>query len=145
MAGRHRVEVEVESTAAPEAVWRLVADHRTWTSWAGFHQASLEREGDPAPDGVGALRRFKRGLVTSREEVVRFDAPHHFAYELRSGLPLRDYHADITLTELPGGGTRIRWASSFDGSFPLVGALIRPGLQRLIAKLARNLATAAQP
>jgi hypothetical protein len=45
--------------------------------------------------------------------VLVFDPPTHFAYQLLPGQPLEAYRADVKLTSLPGGGTRITWESRF--------------------------------
>jgi len=61
---------------------------------------------------------------------------------LVSGLPLRDYRADVVLTP-EGTGTRIEWSSSFRPKIPGTGRLYRAGLRRFIADTARRLADAA--
>ncbi len=166
MNGRYRVEASAVSAAPPDAVWTRLADV-TWSTWGQWDETTLDRDGVPAPDGVGALRRFRRGRRTTVEEVVAFEPPVPrsgtepvlrsgtepvlrsgtepalFAYELRSGLPLRDYHAEVTL-EPVGGGTRIRWVSTFDGRYPGVGALMQVVLGRFIPATARRLAAAAE-
>jgi hypothetical protein len=67
---------------------------------------------------VGAIRVLAlnpaKPTRCNREEVVVFDAPTHFGYTLLSGQPLDDYRADVRLSALPGGGTRIIWESRFD-------------------------------
>lgn len=112
-------EVSATSTRPIEEVWALLADARGWKDWTPFTKSELLEEGDPAPDGVGAVRRFGVGpLFNSVEEVVAFEPPRHFAYTLRTGLPLRGYRADVELAEAPGGGTTIAWRSRWDDSAP---------------------------
>ena len=109
-----RTVVATRHARAPiESVWDLVAHAETWRDWASFSKSELEREGSPTPDGVGAIRRFGFPVYTSREEVVAFEPPGHLGYILRSGLPLRDYRSDVTLTTA-GDGTDIEWRSSFE-------------------------------
>ena len=56
--------------AAPrQAVWDLYADHVSWSRWAGLGKVSLERIGDPAPNGVGCVRVISRAGFKVREEV----------------------------------------------------------------------------
>lgn len=110
---RRTVSATARSSAPVEAVWSLLSQATTWKDWSAFTVAELEREGVPAPDGVGAIRRFGFPGYTSREEVLEFDPPHHLAYTVHAGLPLRDYRADVRLTPAPGGGTDISWVSSF--------------------------------
>jgi len=144
-SGKHRVEATASSTASIEAVWARLADASTWSTWGQWDETTLDREGVPAPDGVGAIRRF-RGRQTTLEEVVAFEPPvdgrARFAYDLLSGLPLRSYHSEVTLESI-GGGTRVRWISTFDGAYPLVGSIVRRALQRFIPETARRLAAAA--
>lgn len=153
------MEASVVSAAPPDAVWKRLAGASTWSVWGQSDETTLDREGVPAPDGVGALRRFRRGRRTTVEEVVAFEPPAarsgtepasrsgtepaRFAYELRSGLPLRYYHSEVTL-EPVGGGTRIRWVSTFDGAYPGVGVLMQAVLGRFIRGTARRLAAAAE-
>jgi Polyketide cyclase / dehydrase and lipid transport len=143
MAGRYRVEASVVAAAPVDAVWARLADASSWSTWGQWEETTLDREGVPAPDGVGAIRRFRQGRRTTVEEVVAFEPGVRLSYELRSGLPLRDYHADVTLEPI-GGGTRIHWVSAFDGASPGVGALIRLVLARFIPETARRLAAAAE-
>lgn len=136
--------VAVRHSAAPaEAVWALLGEARSWKDWAWFPMADLEREGDPAPDGVGAIRRFGLPFAGSREEVVAFDPPRHLGYRLLSGLPVRDYRSDVTLTPTPDGGTSIEWRSSFTPPWPGSGGFWSTFLRLMIDDFARRLARAA--
>lgn len=138
------VDAHAHSAAGREAVWALVADARGWSRWGDWESAVLEREGDPPPGGLGAVKALKRGRVVSREEVTAFDPPSRFGYRLLSGLPLRDYEAEITLADAPGGGTDITWRSQFAPRVPLTGALFRRALQKFTADAAGRLAREAE-
>jgi uncharacterized protein YndB with AHSA1/START domain len=137
------IEVTAPSPAAAEHVWALVADVATWSEWGAFDESVLERPGTPEAEGVGAIRRFRRGRYDNTEEVVRFEPPHALSYEVRAGnIPVRDYHADIELSERPGGGTSITWRSRFRARWPLA-PLIERGLRSFITETAARLANAA--
>ncbi len=139
---RQVVEVRADSTAPPEAVWRLLADVTTWTGWAGFDEAAYEREGTPPPHGVGAVRRFRSGRLRSKETVLVFDPPRQLSYDYAGSLPMKGYRADVTLSE-HGGGTRITWHSEFSGRLPLSGPLLRAVVGRVLQDVASRLARAA--
>ena len=137
--------VTVRSPQSAEALWNRLADARTWPEWAAFSHAALEREGSPTPDGVGAIRNFGTAKVVSREEVVLFDAPHHLAYILLSGMPIRDYRADVVLKSVEpgaGGGTDITWSSSFAPKRPGTGWFFQAFLRWFVGRTAKALATA---
>jgi hypothetical protein len=70
--------VHARSTAQPQVLFALLADGATWPRWSIVRHARLEREGVPAPHGVGAIRRFGGGPFASREQVVAYEPPHHW-------------------------------------------------------------------
>jgi Polyketide cyclase / dehydrase and lipid transport len=140
----HAFSVEVPSQASPERVWELLAATETWAEWGLFDESELEQAGASEPQGIGAVRRFRTGKRITRERVVAFKAPEHFGYELLSGLPIRDYRADVTLRRESADGTLIRWESRFRGKFPVPGALAKPKLEQFVRRTAEALARAAE-
>jgi hypothetical protein len=146
----HVIRAEATSAAPVETVWPLLSTVSAWPTWSRHKLARLEREGAPEPDGLGAIRVLGTNPAkpsrVNREEVVAFDAPTHFAYQLLSGQPLDDYRSDVTLTPLPDGGTRITWESRF-GTHGATGwvwvQLIRWVLKRWSADLAAGADRAA--
>jgi len=138
-----KIEVGARSRASVERVWELLADARGWPAWTPFDAAELEREGTPPPDGVGAIRRFTLGKRVTRESVVAFEPPCWLAYQLLSGLPLRSYRADVTLSAA-NGGTEIRWVAQLEPLVPGVGWLVKRRLEPFIAEVAERLARRAE-
>ena len=124
--GRHAAESDAVAAAPREAVWEVLSDAARWHEWGIWSKTVLEREGDPAPDGVGAIRAFTKRPITSREEVVVFEPGSRLVYRLLSGLPVKDYTGTITLHDHPAG-SRISWRSEWRSRVP--------GLQRRLQKL----------
>lgn len=141
--GDQRIGVRTTSTAPPERVWALLADATTWPTWSTFDEAEIEQPGDTDPQGIGCLRRFRRGRIRSRERIVAFDPPRHVAYTLLSGLPLRDYRGDVTLTATDTGGTEIHWQSRYGLKIPFTGRWVHKQLGGFIRETADALARAA--
>jgi uncharacterized protein YndB with AHSA1/START domain len=138
-------EVNAHSSAPPEKVFALLADGAGWSSWAGgmIVRSWWEREGTPAPGGVGAIRRLGLGRIGSSEEIVAYDPPKHMAYTLLSGMPVRDYRADVWV-EPDGDGSRIRWAGSFMPTVPGTGAALGWFFRSTVGSFARRLAAHAE-
>lgn len=130
--GRQHIDVKVRSSADPESVYQLLADAATWPTWSPI--------GSYAEDPKTGHRLFTTGRITSRERVVEANRGRRFSYELVSGLAIRDYRADVDLDPVDGGGTSIRWHSSFRPKVAGTGWLYRRTLQRYIERCARGLA-----
>jgi hypothetical protein len=136
-------EVTATSTAPVEALWPLVGEAARWKDWSFLTQSGLEREGDPAPDGVGAIRRFTSLGVGSREEVVVWEPPHHLGYVMLSGFPVRNYRGDVVLAA-EGGATRLTWSSSFDTKIPGTGRLMREVLRLVVRRFVAGVVGAGE-
>jgi hypothetical protein len=128
--GRWSFSSTVRSAAPVEVVWPLIGEATRWKEWSWMTRTFLLRPGEPAPDGVGALRRFALGPGGSTEEVVVWEPPHHLGYIAVRGLPVRRYRADVDLRP-DAGGTAVTWRGSFDELVPGTGALLRVVLGRM--------------
>ena len=137
-----KVSARAHSKAPPEDVWQLVADGANWDRWARMSESKLARKGDPDPNGVGAIRRFRTGKLVTREEVIAFDPPRHMAYRLLKGLPVKDYRSDIVLTPA-GGGTDITWTSVFFPGRPRLALALRVFVAMVVRDYSRRLAKGA--
>jgi uncharacterized protein YndB with AHSA1/START domain len=141
--GRWSFEVRARSSAPVEVVWPLIGEARRWKEWSFLDRSDLLRDGDPSPDGVGAVRRFTRHGLGSQEEVVAWDPPHHLSYTIVKGFPVRHYRADVTCAP-DGPGTRITWAATFDPLVPGTGRLLVVVLRALITRFATSAARYAE-
>jgi hypothetical protein len=137
--GIQEFEVRGHSTAQPAAVYALLRDGSTWPIWSSIEKFRLEKPSSPEPESVGAIRNFGTGRYRLREEVVELVADKRFSYAMLSGLPLRDYRADIDLTPADGG-TDIRWHTSFKSKVPGMGGLYRRALHKITKGFVTGLA-----
>lgn len=114
--------------AAPETVFAVLTDHRGYADITPTRKAALEREGEPAPNGVGAIRVLTVAGLPLREEVTVYEAPTRFAYTVLSGLPVRDHVGTVDLTAV-GSGTRMTYVVQTTPTVPLAGAALVAGLR----------------
>jgi hypothetical protein len=61
-------------------------------------------------------------------------------YVMLSGLPVREYRAEVVLSDADGGGTDITWRSSFLPRIPGSGPLFRALMRGIVGGFARRLA-----
>jgi uncharacterized protein YndB with AHSA1/START domain len=137
-----RIEVTTHSRATPDVVFALLTDGSTWPRWSPIESFELEQEGNPPPEGPGAVRVFRRRRTTGRDRIVDVVPDRGISYVSLSGLPVRDYRADVAL-ELSGDGTDIRWQASFFPKVPGMGWLLERGLRRFLGQCAKGLAAHA--
>lgn len=140
--------LERKIPAPPEVVFDVLTNHRGYADITPVRKVELEREGDPAPDGAGAIRVIHSVGPPLREEIVAYERPTRFSYTVLSGAPLRDHigNADLYPSD---GGTRIVYAVHMTPTVPLVGGVvvfvIKQAVNRLldgVTKESRRLATA---
>lgn len=133
------------TSASAAAVFALLADGTTWPNWAPIDSFELERAGNPPPEGVGAIRVFKRGRVTGRDEIVEIVPGRRLGYVSISGLAIKDYRASVDVDDGGDdtGGTVIRWRASFFPKIPGTGALMQRGIRRFLQQCADGLAARA--
>jgi uncharacterized protein YndB with AHSA1/START domain len=112
-----------EVAAPPEVVFDVLVDHRGYADITPVRRSELEREGDPAPNGVGAIRVLRSVGPPLREEVLTYERPSRFSYTLLSGAPLRDHVGTVELTPQENG-TKVTYAVRTMPTVPVVGGVV---------------------
>jgi uncharacterized protein YndB with AHSA1/START domain len=125
--------------APPETVFEVLTDHRRYNELTPLRKAVLEREGEPAPNGVGAIRKLSAVGPPLREEVLAYEPSTRFSYTLLSGLPVRDHVGTVELTP-EAGGTKVVYAVRTTPTVPIAGgavvAVVRFGVKQLLGGIA---------
>ncbi len=124
-----------EIQAQPEVVFDVLTDHRRYAEMTPLRRSELEREGDPAPNGVGAIRSLTAVGPPLREEVVAYERPGRFSYKVLSGAPIRDHLGTVVLAA-EGSGTRLTYSVRMMPTVPLGGgvvvAVVKRGIEQLL-------------
>jgi Polyketide cyclase / dehydrase and lipid transport len=148
MPGRNYFFEVTRTTSAPAAtVFRLVADGANWSAWAKpiVVHSSWARQGNPAPGGIGAVRKVGMWPVYVQEETVAYEPDRRHAYKLVGPrTPAKDYSGEVVLTPNPSGGTDIRWTGSFTEGVRGTGPLMRAAMGGAVRFFAGQLVKAAE-
>ena len=135
------VEAMGTTRADPRTVWSLVSDANTYPRWGPWNDGGY-RPPAAGPSRKGSVQWFRYGRrTTSVEEILEVEEPSRVAYKVVSGLPVKNYRAEVTLTATPSGGTSIRWTATWDNSF--LGKVVRHKLQQIYPEVVDALVAAA--
>lgn len=144
-----RAEGVAESSAPPERVFEVLADHERWPEW--FPGVKAVTVLGPAA-GVGARRRVAVPGATVDEEFIAWEPGSRWAFTGTAARPrfTRSLLEDCRLEPLGFGGTRISYTMYLDPP-PLLRPLFRAMVKRLeantqqaVANLARRAAGVTQ-
>jgi uncharacterized protein YndB with AHSA1/START domain len=132
---------ERQVAAPPQTVFEVLTDHRRYNEITPLRKSALEREGEPAPNGVGSIRVLSAVGPPLREETIAYEAPRRFSYTLLSGLPVRDHVGTVELRP-QGEGTAVVYAVRTTPTLPLVGgavvAVVKLGVKQLLDGIAKE-------
>ncbi len=125
-----------EIAAPAETVFEVLTDHARYSEITPLRRSELEREGEPAPNGVGAIRRLISVGPPLREEVVSYERPSRFSYKVLSGIPVRDHLGTVELKANGDGGTEMVYAVRTHATLPLAGfaviAVVKQAVKQLV-------------
>jgi len=131
-----------------EAIFDLLADHAHYERFRGIHASKLLRQGEPPPDGLGALREIKVRPLAFHEEITVYERPTRFDYLIvKLNVPFRHDGGSIRLTP-DGDSTHVDWRSSYSVPTPVIGRLqevvwkilLLRGFRRVLEDVERELA-----
>jgi uncharacterized protein YndB with AHSA1/START domain len=133
---------ERQVAAPPEIVFDVLTDHRRYPEITPLRKAELEREGEPAPNGLGAIRALSAlPGPPMREEVIAYERPQRFSYTVLSGLPFRDHVGTVELTP-SAGGTKVVYAIRTTPTLPVGGfaaiAVLKQAIKQLLGGVAKE-------
>lgn len=127
------VEATATTSAAPDAVWALLADEQAWTRWGSWSSAEIEGGGEHGP---GAVRVLVARPFRVRERVTTWEPAARMGYELLEGMKLDGYRGEVTLTP-DGEGTTVRWRSTWDGGSRVHGFMVKLAIRDACRRVAK--------
>ncbi|MEY2470320.1 MAG: hypothetical protein QOF21_3018 [Actinomycetota bacterium] len=133
-----RVEARAESTASPDKVFAVLADHERWPEWfPRLKQVTVIGQAE----GVGARRRVALSGMTVDEEFIVWDPGARWTFTGYDARPrfTRSLVEDCVLTPLPNGGTGISYTMYMD-PVGIAGFLVK----RAVGQMRKNNTKAMQ-
>lgn len=133
-----RVEGRATSTASPDEVFAVLADHERWPEW--FPSVRKVTVLGPA-EGVGARRRVHIPGSSIDEEFIVWEPGQRWAFTGYAAKPrfMKSLVEDCRLEPTPSGGTDISYTMYIDPP-----ALLRPLLKLAAGRMRANNTTAME-
>jgi Polyketide cyclase / dehydrase and lipid transport len=144
-ARRFTIEISARSRADAATIFALETDGARWSTWARplVPRSAWERQGDPPPGGVGAVRLLGLRPLWVREETMAYEQDRRHEYLMLTPMPIRDYRAELELTPV-ANGTDVVWRGSFEERIPWTGPVFRVLFRALLSVLLKRLLVAAE-
>lgn len=107
-----RVGKTLYTTADCATAYEIASNSAGYPDWSATGSFEEVVPGADERFGVGSRRIFRTAGMSICEEIMVADRPHHLAYRLISGLPLKEYMGRVDFT-VEGERVRIDWYSTF--------------------------------
>ena len=102
-----------------------------------FAPAKIQRikEGKDSPNGVGSTRNMKILIAPAFHETVTRVVPNELIeYTITKGSPLKNHKGVMRFSDTGTGGSRLDYTIEFEGKLPLIGPIIKAGLDQGIRR-----------
>jgi hypothetical protein len=131
------IEAIQTTTGSRAAVWALLEDVSAWARWGAWTESEVEGGGPQQP---GAVRVLVKKPYRMRELITDWVPEERMGYEVLEGMKVTGYQATVTLEEAEGGGTRIRWHSTYERAGALTAIVLRLAVRDACKRLAKGAA-----
>jgi hypothetical protein len=99
--------------------------------WFPLDTVTLQREGWPAPNGVGAERAMRGPSLNVREQVIGWDPQRSLDYRLMEGAPISCHQGRVELTPV-AGGTELTWSIRYRAKIPGTSGIVRQAMDKML-------------
>lgn len=126
-----RIEIRHELALPVDRAYAYLSEHENLGTLFGA-KVERVRDGDTSRNGAGSVRRLKVGPLPWFEETVTAAVPDELVeYRITKGGVLRDHRGEMRFTP-HGSGTTLDYVIEFRGAVPLLGPVVKLGLERTI-------------
>lgn len=130
-----RIEIRKQFSASVDMLFSYLSVHKNLETIFAPAKISRIKDGSDAPDGLGSVRRMRILIAPPFEETVTAHVPNErIEYRITRGSPLRNHMGVMRFAAMPAGGSELHYTIEFEGRLPLIGPLVRAGLERGIRR-----------
>lgn len=127
-----KIRVEMDFRRPVKELFALLSDHEKLGPILGA-KIRRTRDGHGNVNGLGSVRTLKLGPLPDFDETVTgFEENRLIEYKITRGSPLKNHQGVLHFSEIPSGGSRLLYTIEFDSKIPLLGPVVRLGLENSI-------------
>lgn len=137
--GQQRIEINQEFDIPVERVFAYLGEHENLARVFSPARVKRIRSGEGARNGVGSARELR--ILAGPpfvETVTAYKENELIEYRITHGSPLKNHRGTMRFSRTPQG-TSLHYTVVFEGKLPLVGALIKPGLEMAMRRGLKHL------
>ncbi len=127
----HEIKIYQEFDTPVEHAWEAFNDHANFGRINGLE---VVRIGDSAEhnniNGVGSVRLIKIPLFAFEETIQKSEKPRLIEYKISRGTPLNHHYGKMQFESLPGNRSALHYTITVGSKIPLVGWIVKRGLQK---------------
>ena len=128
------IEVRRTIPAPAEEIFDVLADHARYDRFRPMSGSELLKQGEPPPNGVGAVRRILARPFRFDEEITAYERPVRLDYLIVDGNTGVDHEGGSIRLESSKGWTLVRWTSRFSVHTPVVGGALERFWQAILTR-----------
>jgi uncharacterized protein YndB with AHSA1/START domain len=137
----HEIKIYQEFDAPVDRVWEAFNDHVSFGKMMG---QKVERIVDSADatniNGVGSVRLMRLPTGAFQETIMRSERPALIEYKITKGTPLHHHYGTIRFTRLADDKSAVDYSIELGSKIPLLGSIVKAGLEKGIANGLRSYA-----
>ena len=127
----HEIKIYQEFDTPVELAWEAFNDHANFGKINGL---PVQRIGD-SPDkeninGVGSVRLIKLPLLAFEETIQKSEKGRLIEYKISKGTPLNHHYGKMVFESLPGNRSALSYTITVGSKIPLIGWVVKAGLQK---------------
>ena len=127
----HEIKIYQEFDTPVEHTWEAFNDH---VNFGKINGLKVERVGDSTEqnniNGVGSVRLIKIPLFAFEETIQKSERPRLIEYKISKGTPLNHHYGKMQFESLPGNRSALNYTITVGSKIPLVGWIVKRGLQK---------------
>ena len=129
-----KININMEFKRPVSELFSLLSDHEKMGPILGAN-VKRTRDGKDSLNGLDSVRTLNIGPLPSFDETVTaFEKDKLVEYKITRGSPLKNHKGAMHFYPSSSGGSKLHYTIEFESKIPLLGPIIRAGLENSICR-----------